>query len=312
MFELFVSIFSDKISPFFNKAWTKIKYYGYKFLTPKTPYTKEEALELAYSVVSGQIHKVTSFKNFSEDREYILATVKENKEDYFLKLVLLKRIGNTFTRNWEHKLISYVDDIDALDLQKTGVNFILFVEESYGSGGGSKTLHAFNSVTKEAFQVTELYNWSDLTRSSVPSLDLTPKDMDKEFFELLETYASTKDMLKGARIDFSKPDHAIQNWHQMNSKIKKGEVNLCFYPGKPVYGSSILEAKETPDVEWIAYFKGPLFGYLKKDNSHFVAFSPGWTYDWPHDLDADNKAVSFTSGGKKFIFELNNDKGILR
>ena len=312
MHELIVSIFSDTIRPSFSKVWTKLKYYWYHFFVDKFPYSEKEAKEYAYGVVSGQIDKITSFHNFSENRSYILATVKENKDDFFLKLVLLKKIGNTFVQDWEHKLIRYVDDIHAIDIQKKGVNFILFIEESYGSGGGTKTLHAFNSVTKESFQVIEHYNWSDLTRSSTPTLDLVPKNMGKEFFELLEAYASTKGMLNGTRVDFSKPEHAIQNWHRMNGDIKKGEINLCFYPGKPVYGSGILETEDTSEIEWIAYFKGPLFGYLKQDNTHFVAYSPGWTYNWPHNIDANNKAILFKSGGKKFVFELKGSKGILR
>jgi len=312
MFEIIVSIFSDRISPSFNKVWTKLKYYWYHFFVAKTPYSDKEAKEYAYSVVSGQIDKITSFHNFSENRSYILATVKENKEDFFLKLVLLKKMGNTFVLDWEHKLISYVDDITTLDIQKKGLNFILFIEKSYGSGGGTKTLHAFNSITKESFQVIEHYNWSDLTRSSTPTLDLVPKNMGKEFFELLETYALTKGMLNGTRVDFSKPEHAIQNWHRMNGDIKNGEVNLFFYPGKPVYGSGILEMEDTSKIKWIAYFKGPLFGYLKQDNTHFVAYSPGWTYNWPYDLKGRSQTVSFKSGKDKIVFELKGDKGILR
>ncbi|OAN61016.1 hypothetical protein A8B79_05950 [Balneola sp. EhC07] len=311
MIDSILSIFSDYIGSFLKGAVNRIRFYSNKLLNRSEPYTKDEALEYAYAVISGNIVQVSSFRNFSTGNIYIAVKAKEKKGEYFFKLILLKKVGSTFIRDWEHELISFTEDFEVIDLQKSGEYFILFIENSFGSGAGTKTLYAFSSSTKKLFKIIEHHDWSDMTRVYTPSIELSPRDVDQKLLKNLEQYASMNDMLKEMRVDFSNPKHAVRNWHRLNGSITEGDVELCFYDGRPTYGSSPTEVVHYDDIEWIGYFKGPLCGYLKKRDEHFIAYSPGWTYDWPQDLKMKGNGIQFTSGKHTLSFELNGNKGNL-
>ncbi len=309
--EYLLTIFSDKIGPLLNRAWTYTQYVWNNLFKRSKPYTNEEAMEYAYGLLSGSIVEIQSFRNFSNGNIYIIAKAKEKKEEYFFKLILLKKVGSTFIREWDQELMSFTEDFEIIDLQKIGSHFILFIENSFGSGAGTRILYALNSSSKELFKVIEHHDWSDMTRVYTPTIEFSPKDIDQKLLKSLEKYALAKEMLKGKRVDFSIPEYAVRNWHRMNGEIKKGDVELYFYPGRPTYSSSPTEVVHSDNIEWIGYFKGPLCGYLKKKNEHFVAYSPGWTYDWPQHLKLKGKGIQFTSGNHTLHFELKGDKGIL-
>ncbi len=311
MLDFIVSIFSGKIGSWISSIWVSIRYIWNSIFNLSIPYSKKEALEYAYGIVSGQINEVWSFRNFVDGRVYILVKVKEVKEDYFEKLVLIKRVGDSFIREWETELIIYTSDFEVKDLLKNGVHFILFIENSFGSGAGTKTLFALDSKSLVTYQIIERHDWSDLTRAYSPEPELRPKNIDLKLSKRLEEFAKSKEMLRSKRVDFDNPDNAILNWHRLNGSITSGEVELYFYSGRPTYGSSPTEVVHSDDIEWIGYFKGPICGYLKKRNEHFVAYSPGWTYDWPKHLKLKGTRIQFTSGNHTLRFELKGGKGKL-
>lgn len=310
--EFLGSIFSDKLPSLSTKIGTWCKYQWFRFFVNKEPCSEQQAIQHAYGVLSGHIDTAISFRNIDEKRPFILVKIRESIENPEYKFVLLKKIGNTFINDWEFEPAILITDFEVVDIQKNGYHNFTFVEQTAGTGADTKILNIVDLVSKERFKITEHRDHTVPKKPNAPDIIIEPNNIDEKLFSKIEKYAALKDMFKQNTVDFTKPEHAVQNWHRMNGEIKKGEVNLCFYSGKPIYGSGILETEETPEIEWIAYFKGPLFGYLKKDNSHFVAYSPGSSYNWPYDLEGRNKAISFKSAGEKFVFELKGDKGILR
>ena len=311
--EFLLTIFSDKIGPLLNRGWIYTQYVWNNLFKRSQPYSKKEALEYAYGIVSGQISEIWSFRNFADGRVYILVKVKEVKEDYFEKLVLLKKVGDSFIREWETELIIYTTDFEVKDLLKNGVHFILFIENSFGSEAGTKTLHAFNSKSLVMYQIIEHHDWSDLSRAYSPEPEFQPKEIDLKLSKKLEDFAKSKEMLRSKRVDFDSPDNAVLNWHRLNGSITSGEVELYFYPGRPTYGSSPNEVVHSDDVEWIAYFKGPLCGYLKEKDQHFIAFCSPYSYHWPKELKAVGNTITFSRHIEEdsLSFEFLGDKGIL-
>jgi len=292
-----------------NKIAELAKYQWFKIINNKSPLTEEEARKHAYGVLSGDIRKVISFKNIDENKVYILVYLRENIEEPLFKLVLLKQFGNSYSIDWEREQIQLIQLLDVEELNKRGIRDIIFIEEASGTGAGSKTLNIINSQDKNHIKITELYNWMEPRKPSSPQVEIYPKDLSQKLLDSIERYAVSKGMLTGNLVDFSKPEHAIQNWHRRNGVKTSGEIELDFYPGKPKYGNSVADTFSTSKIEWIAYFKGPLIGYLKSENKHFVAYSPANIYSWPRELAATENKVIFKSEVERKLMTFKFDGG---
>jgi hypothetical protein len=198
-------------------------------------------------------------------------------------------MSNTFIKDWELEQMLLITDYEIVDIQENGYHNFAFMEQSGGSGAKTKILNIYDLISKEHIKIIEHIDWTTPKNPHSPEVIIEPKDIDKDLLPQIEEYAASKGLFKQHKVDFSKPEHAIQNWHRMNGEIAEGKVKLCFYSGEPVYGASISDTLNFDHIKWIAYFKGPLFGYLKKEDKHFVAYSPSWTYNWPKNLKGEPK-----------------------
>ncbi|HEX6981293.1 MAG TPA: hypothetical protein VF181_00895 [Balneolaceae bacterium] len=309
----FLNLIVEKIFSVFPKVWRWIRYQWFKLFVNKTPYTKKEAKQIAYGVLSGHIDNAISFRNIDERRPYILVEVRSSVEDHDYKFVLLKKMGNTFIQDWEFERVLLVTDYEIVDIQKNGYHNFAFIEQSAGSGADTKILNIVDLINKRHIKIIEHIDHTSPKNPHSPEVTFEPNDIDKKQLPKIEEYAASKGLFNQNKVDFSKPEHAIQNWHRMNGEISEGEVKLRFYSGEPVYGASISDTLDFEHIKWTAYFKGPLFGYLKNEDKHFVAYSPSWTYNWPKRLKGTPKKVHFEihSGEVKLTFELDGKSGRL-
>lgn len=311
MIETLIS-FKDEILTVWSKVSHWTKYQWYRQFTNKSPLTEEEAKQHAYGVLSGDIKKAISFRNLDEKKVFILVHIYEKSEPFF-RLVLLKQFGNSYSIDWKKEQVLLITELDVVDLQKKGIHDIIFIEESSGTGAGSKILNIVNSEDKSHIKVTEWYNWMEPKKPASPEIEIEPDDLDKKLLAKIEDYAVKQGMLASNKVDFSKPEHAIQNWHRKNGESTSGQVELDFYPGKPQYVNSVTETLYMSSIEWTAYFKGPLIGYLKSENKHFIAFSPASIYSSPSKLRATGNKVSFTTNSEResLTFEFKRSYGVL-
>jgi len=306
-----LNIIIEKLSAFLPKVWRWIRYQWFNFFINKTPYTEKEAKQIAYGVLSGHIDKAISFRNIDEKRSYILVEVRSSVEDHDYKFVLLKQMGNTFIQVWEFEQMLLISDFEIVDIQKNGYHNFAFMEQTAGSGADTKILNIIDLINKEHIKIIEHIDWTTPKNPHSPEVIFEPENIDEKLLPEIEKYAAPKGFFKQNKVDFSNPEHAIQNWHRLNGERKNGNIELTFYPGRPIFGASVNEIINTESLEWIAYFKGPLYGYLKNKDLHFVAYSPSWTYDWPQDLNGNENKVSFQSGETKFTFKFHGKSGIL-
>lgn len=309
----FLSLVVEKIISFLPKVWRWLRYQCFYLFVNKTPYTEKEARQIAYGVLSGHIDKVICFRNIDEKRPYVLVKVRNSVEEHNYRFVLLKKMGNTFIQDWEFEAVLLITDFEIVDIQKNGYHNFAFIEQSAGSGADTKILNIVDLINKEHIKIIEHIDWTTPKNPHSPEVITKPEDIDEELLPKIEKYAASKGFFEQNKVDFSKPEHAIQNWHRMNGEISEGEVKLRFYSGEPVYGASISDTLDFDHIKWIAYFKGPLFGYLKNKDQHFVAYSPSWTYNWPKKLKGTEKKVHFErhSDEGKLIFEFDGKSGIL-
>ena len=63
--------------------------------------------------------------------------------------------------------------------------------------------------------------------------------------------------------------------------------------------ASVAAKLDSGTVVWISFFKGPLIGYDKSNDRHFVAFSAAWFYNWAKSLAFDGQSLWFGSHCKE-------------
>lgn len=124
----------------------------------------------------------------------------------------------------------------------------------------------------------------------------------------IERLALSRGFLQETRIDPNDAAYAVPLWHSDNGTRKSGIIKLRYYPGRLRDGSSGTALLETEHMIWIAKFKGALYGYDRRKDYHFVAYSPAWSYDWV-DCLAGNEALWFCDRNRSglFRFELLHD-----
>jgi hypothetical protein len=113
---------------------------------------------------------------------------------------------------------------------------------------------------------------------------------------VLEAVAKSHGFLQpGKVVDFNSPEFSVQRWHKENGTRTSGIVRLHYYQGHPPCKATVVATLDTGTVLWMSFFKGPLIGYEKLNDRHFVAFSAAWSYNWAKNLAFDGQSLWFGS-----------------
>ncbi len=87
---------------------------------------------------------------------------------------------------------------------------------------------------------------------------------------------------------------------------------MHLYEGKPVYPEACTHwTLDEGDHIWRANFKGPLFGYIKSRDQHFIPYSPQWVYEWVKSLADDGKRLWFVCHCIAGLFSFDDEKNVL-
>src|SRR5208337_2730211 len=200
----------------------------------------------------------------------------------------------------------------AEDLDKDGQKEIIFASSFFGTGGGSESLNLYVPTPKKLYTLTMQYQW---TAPGEPSakvvLEPEPKDeTDQKWLLALEQKSrALRFPAPLPTIDLDDPRNAVVRWHKENGSLEFGPVRLHYYEGEPVCGASGTASIIDGDVLWSAYFKGPVYGYLRSENKHFVVYSPIWSRLWPTCLAADDRFLWIGTSGNGIM---RYDKGAKR
>ncbi len=275
------------------------------------PFDEPTASQYARSVVGGHVVRAIPYRNRDSFHAFIAVHWRSAAREFDDRIAILEQFGNSFRRIWTSDRLSSLRDFRAMDINEDGIKEIIFVEESMGSGGGTKVLSVFVPATTQLYQVTEIYDWSDAAGPATPQIAFSP-DPDPGLAQALEKLALEFGLLQMLVVDFDDPKFAVQAWHADNGQRTEGEVTLRHYAGPPQYGSSPTVTAQADDVTYTAFFKGPVCGYLKEHDQHFVAFSPAWTYDWASWIVHDGAHLWFPYKEWFLTFELQGEHGILR
>lgn len=290
----------------------KLSLFKFKIFANKRPYNDFEAKKIAQGVLSGRVEEAHSFRNVNSTKTYLAVLHRDSMEDHMLSFVLLKQLGNSFEKSYETELFRFPTDFEIVDIDKDGIHEVAYIIKDGGSGAGTNTLKVYSLKHKKLYELCEFFEWQNALTAEVSDVSIT-EDIPPLFKEYFEKYAVKKGFLQKRPVNLSKAENAVQNWHSMNGEKNQGKIRLHFYSGAPQFGSSIVDSIKTEAVTWIAHFKGPLIGYIKATQEHFIAYSPANTYHWPKSIAANNSKVFFTTqiDNGLYVFSYENNQGRL-
>jgi hypothetical protein len=149
------------------------------------------------------------------------------------------------------------------------------------------------------FSVTESLNWQNRAGPVSPEIEIKPEDAHG-MVRVLEAVARSHGYLRpGEVVDFDSPEFSVQRWHKENGTRTSGIIRLHRFQGYPPCKASVAATLDTGTILWISLFKGPLIGYERLNDQHFVAFSAAWSYNWAKSLAFDGQILWFGSHCKK-------------
>jgi hypothetical protein len=270
----------DKLWDFAKQYYQKLRLWNFKRKEKRQSLKSSTARNIAQSILAGHIVAAIPYHNFNSKHTFIAVRRRDSLDAYRDRIHVLESVGNTFRPIWTSEILFNKEGLfEVIDCDEDGIKEIAFIDESFGTGGGSRTLFVYSFKRNQLYQISESYHWADTAGPASPYIEILP-DTDQEFMEVLEDYAVKKGMLEIKAIDLDKPEFASQRWHSENGTKRTGPVKLHYYEGKPICGASITAEIEVGDMIWTAYFKGPLYGYIISQNKHFIAYSPAWFYNW--------------------------------
>jgi len=273
----------------------KLRYFRWQDREP--PINEVTALRHARSVLGGNIFIGIPFRNLNSKSQFLAVARTQHDADSQVRIHILEQVGAAYLQRWKSEEMWGSFDRDSLhvvDLDKDGIKEIAFESSSFGSGAGSKYLYVYSLKHEQLFEVEEFYDYSN---ASTPDVFLVKLDAgtNERFRAALINYASSRGFLQGNEsVDYDDPKFAVLRWHKENGDKRIGKVKVHWYNGNPVYPEDCTHRTlDAGDLVWTAYFKGPLFGYARSRDRHFILYSPQWVYEWVKSLADDGRQLWF-------------------
>lgn len=298
MIDLFFKILDWTYNPLLKGLkWSakKTQLHWFRLKDRKSPFDETKAIQLAYSVLGGSVAQAISYRNHKSKNLFIAAIRGSSDEAYDFRVYILEQLGKTYKVIWSSEELYFNSEgisLEARDIDGDGIKEIIYEQESYGSGAGSKSLIVYSMNDNRVYHITENYNWSDSTSpNALIEMDLGDEEITKQ--GIIECAVRRGFLQEGEPVDFDNPKFAINRWHKENGSKLNGIIKTHLYDGLPPHKSSIGDVLETKSITWTSFFKGPLYGYIKSDDKHFIAYSPAWVYEWVKCLASDGKHLWF-------------------
>jgi hypothetical protein len=226
---------------------------------------------------------------------FIACARQTSQRDYDRVVYVLEQIGGTYKIAWRSDRLYGMGPVavGVSDVDGDGDRTVVFQDSSFGTGGGVRKLMLYSTRLARLFTVTESLNWQNLAGPTSPEVEIDSGNVP-EMVGIIESVARERGFLRpGAVVDFDDADFAVQRWHKENGKTTSGQIKTHDYQGHPRYGASVAATFDTGTVLWLSFFKGPLFGYDRLTDKHFIAYSPAWFYNWAKCLAFDGERLWF-------------------
>jgi hypothetical protein len=279
----------------------KARIWWFRLRTRRPPFEEVKTKEIAYSVLAGDILSAISYRNIDSPHIFIASLRRSSEADFDPRVYLLEQIGETYKVIWKSDFLCSTNQttLEVQDIDSDGSREVIFQDHSYGTGGGSRSILVYSTSKSRLYSVTESLNWQNRAGPVSPEIEIKPEDVP-EMVGVLESVAMSHGFLQpGRAVDFDSPEFSVERWHKENGTRTSGIVRRHYYQGYPPCKATVVATLDTGVVSWISFFKGPLVGYEKLNDRHFVAYSASWSYNWAKSLAFDGQSLWFSSHCKK-------------
>jgi hypothetical protein len=278
-------------------AFRKAHIWLFRMRTRQAPLDELTAKQVAYSVLAGDILRSISYRNVDSPHIFLAVLRRTSEIDFDPTVYVLEQIGQTYKVVWKSdRLFSTSPSaFEVRDVDGDGNREIVFEDQSYGTGGGSRSLMIYSTSNSRLFSLTESLNWQNRAGPVSPEIDIKSAD-SPEMIRVLEAVAKSHGFLRlGTVVDFDSPEFSVQRWHKENGTRTSGMVRIHHYQGYPPFKASVVATLDTGTIFWMSFFKGPLTAYEKLLDRHFVVYSAAWSYNWAKSLVFDGQRLWFSS-----------------
>jgi len=282
-------------------ASRKLRIWWFGLHTRQAPFTEVKAKGIVYALLAGDVLRAISYRNADSPHVFIAALRRSSEMDLDPRVFVLEQIGETYKVIWKSDRLCSTSAmaLEVQDVDGDGNREVIFEDQSYGTGGGSRSLWVYSTSNSRLYSVTESLNWQNRAGPISPEIEIKPADAP-ETIRVLETVAKSHGFLQpGKLVDFDAAEFSVQRWHKENGTRTSGTVRLHYYPGYPPCEASVVAKLQTGSVNWVSFFKGPLVGYEKLNDRHFVAYSAAWSYNWVKSIVFDGQSLWLGSHCKK-------------
>ena len=265
-----------------TKVWQRVRIRLFKSRHIKPPLSDSEALSAATSMLGGDVPLARSFRNISTNHIFIAALGRSSEQNVDWRVSLLEQLGSTFHIIWKSEVLASLSKprLEVEDIDDDGNCEVIYEDQSFGTGGGYRSLNVYSIESRQVTTLKESLNWQDLSGPLSPVVTIEPHG-EKDLLRQIETLASKMGFLKPpTEVDFEKPEFAVQRWHKENGKFPQARIRTHYYKGAPHSLATLVVTVRASDRIWFSFFKGPMFEYDLANDRHCVVYSPAWFYNW--------------------------------
>jgi len=272
--------------------------------TKSPPMNEVRAKQIASSVLAGDIMRAVAFRNIDSPRVFIACLRRSSESDCDHLVYVLEQVGDAFKVTWHSDRLTFFQPstFEVWDVNNDGYHEVLFEDSAGGSGAGQRRLMVYSARWALPFVITESREWQGRSGPISPEIGIEPAN-EREMFKAFESVARKRGYLQPQRfVDFDLPEFAVQRWHKENGTKQSGKVRTYYYQGQPECGATVIAKLRTSTMNWVSFFKGPVYGYERLKDRHFIAYSSAWSYNW---------ATCFAFDGKTLWFGLHLRDGLM-
>lgn len=287
----------------------------------------DTARAVAFGTLGGSVVVAIPYRDFGNPRRRIAALRQPYNGGPGHTLCVLEEFGRSWRVIWSSEpFLGYdwllpntfaVHDADHDGNKEISVGFA-----SAGSAYEAHVIYLHVLTRGLTYCARVERNWADPAQI-IPRITIEPADVaEAPYVAALERLCDKSGITKPIPfIDLDDPTNAVLRWHKENGDLKDGSVSIHLHEGPGPFEPLPEGCLDDGEYLWIAYFKGPVYGYIKSQNKHFIPYSPASIYGWVNCLVASSRYLWMGTQGdgivrfdknrrllKQFILECEGEK----
>lgn len=267
----------------------------------------DTARAVAFGTLGGSVVAAIPYRDFGNPRRRIAALREPYNGGPGQALCILEEFGRSWRVVWSSEpFLGYdwflAETFAVHDADHDGKKEISIGFASAGSAYEGYTIYLHVPIRGLTYHATVVRNWADPAEVT-PKVTVEPADAtDAPYVAVLESLCDKLGITKPVPfIDLEDPANAVLRWHKENGALKDGSVSIHLYEGPGPFEPLPEGCLDDGEYLWIAYFKGPVYGYIKSQNKHFIPYSPASIYAWVNCLVASARYLWMGTWGDGII-----------